>query len=207
MQLYRTVYEIVFLNLDLAGGALTWAVAHAAMYPSCQQRLVDELHQCPVLPKDHESVHDATYRVVQSEMQYLDWFVQESARVEPALAVLLPPETMLANTVIDGYRVPAGVRWTCGVAAVVVAVVVVVVSCGVAAVVVVVFCDGDDGDDGGDGGDVNGDDGGGVCSMRVCGTLCVRWRVLREGCGDGDIRVTTCALPVHRPRSRSTRTL
>jgi hypothetical protein len=45
---FTTLFEIIFLNLDLAGSALCWTVAHLAEHKDCQDRIFEEMqHMLP----------------------------------------------------------------------------------------------------------------------------------------------------------------
>ncbi|RHZ46032.1 cytochrome P450 [Aspergillus thermomutatus] len=98
--IYQTLDEMLFANLDVTMGALSWNLVFLAADLDAQERLFQE-----IMTKAREGEQMMQY--VQSSSTYLASCILESSRLKP-LASFSVPQAAPTDRVIDGYVVPAG---------------------------------------------------------------------------------------------------
>lgn len=96
---YQTLDEMLFANLDVTMGSLSWNPVFLAAHPDVQ----DELYES--ITRAEEGIKMAGY--LQSSSTYLAACILESARLKP-LAAFSVPQAAPSERVLDGYLVPAG---------------------------------------------------------------------------------------------------
>ncbi|RLL94552.1 hypothetical protein CFD26_102052 [Aspergillus turcosus] len=97
---YQTLDEMLFANLDVTMGALSWNVVFLAAHVDAQEQLFQE-----ITTKAREGEQMMQY--VQSSSTYLASCIMESSRLKP-LAAFSVPQAAPTDRVIDGYVIPAG---------------------------------------------------------------------------------------------------
>ncbi|KAJ0418009.1 cytochrome P450 [Aspergillus carlsbadensis] len=98
---YQTLDEMLFANLDVTMGALSWNPVFLAAHSDVQDALYESISQA----KEEEGTKLAGY--LQSSSTYLAACIQESARLKP-LAAFSVPQAAPSERILDGYLVPAG---------------------------------------------------------------------------------------------------
>ncbi|KAL6808125.1 cytochrome P450 [Trichoderma camerunense] len=101
-QLLQTLDETLFANLDVTTGGLAWNPVFLAAYPTCQQRLRQEMQD--VLDQA------AMQKYLQNPSTYLQACILESSRLRP-LAAFSVPQSAPTPRVLDGYIIPASTNF------------------------------------------------------------------------------------------------
>ncbi|KAF4636129.1 hypothetical protein G7Y89_g1953 [Cudoniella acicularis] len=102
-QLLQTLDEMIFANLDVTMGGISWNLVFLAANPHIQDQLRDEIgEQRSLAAIDVEKFNN--YLVSSSSL--LAACVLESARLKP-LAAFSVPQAAPTDRIIDGYRIPA----------------------------------------------------------------------------------------------------
>lgn len=100
-QLYQTLDEALFANLDVTTGGISWNPVFLAAYPDCQERLRAEVMSNA--PADF-------HKYLLSSSSYLAACISESSRLKP-LAAFSVPQSAPTDRVIGGYVIPAGTNF------------------------------------------------------------------------------------------------
>lgn len=100
-QLYQTLDEALFANLDVTTGGISWNPVFLAAHPDCQERLRAE-----VLAARPDGLEPYLLR----STSYLAACVAESARLKP-LAAFSVPQSAPTDRLVGGYVVPAGTHF------------------------------------------------------------------------------------------------
>ncbi|KAJ6151368.1 hypothetical protein N7470_007962 [Penicillium chermesinum] len=101
---YQTLDEMLFANLDVTMGSLSWNPVFLAAHPGVQ----DELYESITRAQEGEGIEMAGY--LQSNSTYLAACILESARLKP-LAAFSVPQAAPSERILDGYPVPAGTNF------------------------------------------------------------------------------------------------
>lgn len=100
-QLYQTLDEALFANLDVTTGAISWNPVFLAAHPDCQERLRAE-----VLSTTPAHFH----KFLLSSSSYLAMCISESSRLKP-LAAFSVPQSAPTDRIVGGYVIPAGTNF------------------------------------------------------------------------------------------------
>ncbi|MCJ1248061.1 hypothetical protein MMC30_005276 [Trapelia coarctata] len=100
-QLYQTVDEALFANLDVTTGGISWNPVFLAADLSSQERLRKEILSTP--PTDFR-------KYVLNSSTYLAACISESSRLKP-LAAFSVPQSAPTDRLVGGYVVPAGTNF------------------------------------------------------------------------------------------------
>ncbi|KAK8001053.1 hypothetical protein PG991_013275 [Apiospora marii] len=106
-QLLQTLDEMLFANIDVTMGGVSWTLVFLAAYPSVQKALREEI-RAHSPPSSGSSARD-TYLLSSwtSKPTLLGACILEASRLRP-LAAFSVPQSCPTDRVLDGYRVPAG---------------------------------------------------------------------------------------------------
>jgi cytochrome P450 len=104
-QLLQTLDEMLFANLDVTMGGLSWNLLFLADNPTIQGELREEIR---VTSKTHDPASREGY--IRSSSTLLAFCILESARLRPLAAYSVPQSAPTARTVA-GYTVPAGTNF------------------------------------------------------------------------------------------------
>jgi cytochrome P450 len=96
-QLYQTLDESLFANLDVTTGALSWNLVFLAANKKTQALLLQEIH---------ENIDDLESYIL-SPSTYLAACINESSRLKP-LAPFSVPQSAPTDRTIEGYTIPGG---------------------------------------------------------------------------------------------------
>jgi len=108
LQLLQSLDEVLFANLDVTTGALSWLIVNMASSPSTQARLLAEIRSkvgCTDRLPDDDALA-ILWEYVDSSGTYLASCVVESARARPVAAFSIP-QAPPTDRVVGGYRIPA----------------------------------------------------------------------------------------------------
>ena len=108
LQLLQSLDEVLFANLDVTTGALSWLIVNMASSPSAQARLLAEIRSkvgCIDRPPDDDAL-TTLWEYIDSSGTFLASCVVESARVRPVAAFSIP-QAPPTDRVVGGYRIPA----------------------------------------------------------------------------------------------------
>ncbi|KAF5581616.1 cytochrome P450 monooxygenase monooxygenase [Fusarium pseudocircinatum] len=103
--LLHTLDEILFANLDVTLGAISWNLVFLAANPEHQRYILDEVREWKQNPKGgdfNDYFTDST--------TYLSACISESSRLQP-LAAFSVPQAIPTDRVINGYLFPAGTNF------------------------------------------------------------------------------------------------
>jgi cytochrome P450 len=100
-ELYQTLDESLYANLDVAIGGLSWNLVFLAAYKGQQDLLLDEINSID---------EDGFRRYILSSSSLLAACISESSRLKPVAAFSIPQSTPSAR-IIDGYEIPAGTNF------------------------------------------------------------------------------------------------
>lgn len=100
-QLYQTLDEALFANLDVTTGGISWNPVFLAAHPDCQERLRAE-----VLSTTPAHFH----KYLLSSSSFLAACISESSRLKP-LAAFSVPQSAPTERVVGGYVIPAGTNF------------------------------------------------------------------------------------------------
>lgn len=100
-QLYQTIDEALFANLDVTTGGISWNLPFLAANPSCQQRLRSEIPFAEPEKLD---------KYILSSSTYLSSCVSESSRLKP-LAAFSVPQSAPTDRVVGNFVIPAGTNF------------------------------------------------------------------------------------------------
>lgn len=106
---YQTLDEILFANLDVTMGALSWNLVYLADNPSIQTELRNELAISTYPCEDESATHvqrEGSRRYLQSSTTLLAACILESARLKP-LAAFTVPQSAPTDRLIHDYKIPA----------------------------------------------------------------------------------------------------
>ncbi|KAL3459736.1 cytochrome P450 [Aspergillus heterothallicus] len=98
---YQTLDEMLFANLDVTMGSVSWNPVFLAAHPDVQAELRRSIQEA----EQDEGPKMASY--LQSSTSYLAACILESARLKP-LAAFSVPQAAPTERLLDGYLVPAG---------------------------------------------------------------------------------------------------
>ncbi|MCJ1380198.1 hypothetical protein MMC17_003301 [Xylographa soralifera] len=106
-QLLHTLDEMLFANLDVTMGGISWNLVFLAANPSVQERLRREIFE----QKSGSCKNGRMFRdYLLSSSSYLAACILESSRLKP-LAAFSVPQSAPTERVIDGFRIPAGTNF------------------------------------------------------------------------------------------------
>ena len=94
----QTLDEILFANLDVTIGALSWLLVNLATHPAVQRKLYDEIQHAAASGRDN---------YIQASGTYLAHCISESARVRP-IAAFSVPQRAPTERIVSGWTIPAG---------------------------------------------------------------------------------------------------
>ncbi|KAL6235265.1 cytochrome P450 [Aspergillus navahoensis] len=101
---YQTLDEMLFANLDVTIGALSWNPVFLAAHGDVQ----DGLYANIIATRETEGLTMAEY--LQSSSTYLAACILESSRLKP-LAAFSVPQAAPTERVLDGYVIPGGINY------------------------------------------------------------------------------------------------
>lgn len=106
-QLLQTLDEMLFANLDVTMGGISWNLVFLAANPSVQERLRLEIAE----QKNEDSKEGQRLKdYLLSSSSYLAACVLESSRLKP-LAAFSVPQSAPTERIVDGFRIPAGTNF------------------------------------------------------------------------------------------------
>ncbi|KAF5562358.1 cytochrome P450 monooxygenase monooxygenase [Fusarium napiforme] len=103
--LLHTLDEILFANLDVTLGAISWNLVFLAANPKHQCYILDEVREWKQSPKGGDFNNYFT-----DSTTYLSACISESSRLRP-LAAFSVPQAIPTDRVINGYLFPAGTNF------------------------------------------------------------------------------------------------
>ena len=103
-QLFQTLDEMLFANLDVTMGGLSWNLVFLAANPTAQNRLRQEISE----HRGENSWKSANYLLKSSS--YLNACILESSRLKPP-APFSVPQSAPTDRIVDGFRIPAGTNF------------------------------------------------------------------------------------------------
>ena len=103
-ELFQTIDEMLFTNLDVTLGAISWNPFFLAAHPTVQSKLREE-----VLDRIQQG-HDAMNDYIMKSQTFLAACISESARLKPLAAFSVAQAAPTAR-VVCGYRIPAGTNF------------------------------------------------------------------------------------------------
>ncbi|KAF7621835.1 cytochrome P450 oxidoreductase GliC [Aspergillus flavus] len=95
-QIYQTIDEALFANLDVTTGGISWNLVFFAAHSDIQERVRQEV----LSATDHDAY-------LLSSSTLLAACISESARLKP-LAAFTVPQSAPTDRIIGGYNIPAG---------------------------------------------------------------------------------------------------
>ncbi|CAI6334295.1 unnamed protein product [Periconia digitata] len=98
-QFYQTIDEILFANLDVTLGGLSWSIMFLAGHPEYQEKLRKE--------SGHAKTNDGLPSYLSDNTTLLSACILEASRLKPAAAFSVPQSCPTDRT-IGGFVVPAG---------------------------------------------------------------------------------------------------
>jgi cytochrome P450 len=101
---YQTLDEMLFANLDVTMGALSWNPVFLAAHP----RVQEELYTTIQATQDTEG--PAIPKYLQRSSTYLAACILESSRLKP-LAAFSVPQAAPTERILDGYVIPGGTNF------------------------------------------------------------------------------------------------
>lgn len=101
---YQTLDEMLFANLDVTIGALSWNPVFLAANPDVQDELYDNI----TTAQEAEGLSMPMY--LQNSSTYLAACILESSRLKP-LAAFSVPQAAPTERVLDGYLIPRGTNY------------------------------------------------------------------------------------------------
>ena len=107
-EILQTLDEILYANLDVTLGGLTWNLVQLAANTAAQDRLRTEIAQARAETKGEDERSFTDY--VNSSSSYLQSVISESSRLRP-LAAFSVPQSAPTPRILDGYRIPAGTNF------------------------------------------------------------------------------------------------
>ncbi|CAO2652183.1 Nn.00g004660.m01.CDS01 [Neocucurbitaria sp. VM-36] len=106
-EMLQTMDEMLFANLDVTIGALSWNVVFLAAYPDIQRRVRDEI-KLKRAELDGMGLEFDSY--ITDNNTLLAACVNEAARLKP-LAAFSVPQSIPTARVVGGYEFPAGTNF------------------------------------------------------------------------------------------------
>ena len=103
-ELLQTLDEILFANLDVTMGSISWNIIFLAAYPDIQQQLRAEVAKSAI---NESQLH---HQLLLSSTTLLSSCILESARLRP-LAAFSVPQSCPTSRILDGYLIPAGTNF------------------------------------------------------------------------------------------------
>ncbi|KAI5922715.1 putative cytochrome P450 oxidoreductase GliC-like protein [Camillea tinctor] len=103
-QLLQTLDEMLFANIDVTMGGLSWALVFLAAHPAVQNALRSEIQSHPTTGKMRDAYLLSSWTTTPT---LLGACILESARLRP-LAAFSVPQSCPTPRVLDGFEVPAG---------------------------------------------------------------------------------------------------
>lgn len=97
----QTLDEMLFANLDVTMGGISWSIVQLAAHRDTGLRLLDEVE------KNRLGGNEAFNKYLLSSSSFLQACILESARLRP-LAAFSVPQSAPTDRIIDGYLIPAG---------------------------------------------------------------------------------------------------
>ncbi|KAL9121383.1 MAG: hypothetical protein Q9187_002057 [Circinaria calcarea] len=104
--LLQTLDEMLFANLDVTMGGISWNLVSLASNPRVQERLRLEISEQNEKTKESSGVRD----YLLSSSTYLAACVLESSRLKP-LAAFSVPQSAPTDRTLNGFRIPAGTNF------------------------------------------------------------------------------------------------
>ncbi|KAL2869635.1 cytochrome P450 monooxygenase gliC [Aspergillus lucknowensis] len=101
---YQTLDEMLFANLDVTLGGLSWNPVFLAANPDVQEELYENITTA------QEAEGLVMPRYLQDSSTYLAACIRESSRLKP-LAAFSVPQAAPTTHVLDGYSIPAGTNY------------------------------------------------------------------------------------------------
>jgi cytochrome P450 len=99
-ELLQTLDEMLFANLDVTMGGLSWSLIFLASDTNLQEAIWEEC-------KAHAEGGDAWEKYISSSSTLLNASLLEAARLKP-LAAFSVPQSAPTDRIVGGYRIPAG---------------------------------------------------------------------------------------------------
>lgn len=103
--LLHTMDEVLYANLDVTLGGISWNLVFLAAYPECQQRIRDEVAEWRRSPKGGD--FDGYFL---DSTTYLSACILEASRLRP-LAAFSVPQAIPTDRVVGGYYFPHGTNF------------------------------------------------------------------------------------------------
>ena len=107
-EILQTLDEMLYANLDVTLGGLTWNLVQLAAHEDVQTRLLAEVTDARTVATDNDKDSLSTY--LNSSTTYLQAVISESSRLRP-LAAFSVPQAAPTPRVLDGYMIPAGTNF------------------------------------------------------------------------------------------------
>ena len=107
-QILQTLDEILFANLDVTMGGLSWNLVFLAANSRVQQKLLDEILKGTGPGTGEDPAGTNSYLL--SSSTFLSACILESARLRP-LAAFSVPQSAPSRRVIEGFDIPSGVNF------------------------------------------------------------------------------------------------
>jgi cytochrome P450 len=105
-QLLQTLDEMLFANLDVTMGGISWPLVFLATHPAFQDELRGEMH-AHAQPEARSAYLLSSFR---SSPTLLGACLLEAARLRP-LAAFSVPQSCPTARVLDGFEIPAGTKF------------------------------------------------------------------------------------------------
>jgi cytochrome P450 len=102
-ELLQTLDEMLYANLDVTIGGVSWNLVFLAANADAQNRLREEVHE-------NAGEHSKRDRYLQSSNTFLAACISESSRLKP-LAAFSVPQSAPTERLVSGFRIPAGVNY------------------------------------------------------------------------------------------------
>jgi cytochrome P450 len=102
-ELLQTLDEMLFANLDVTTGGVSWNLVFLSAHIDVQDRLRREV-------QENTNEHSKRSRYLQSSNTFLAACISESSRLRP-LAAFSVPQSAPTERLISGFRIPAGVDY------------------------------------------------------------------------------------------------
>ena len=107
-EILHTLDEILFANLDVTTGGLTWNLVQLAAHPDVQAVLRAEIAKVNSNAIGKEAAFEA---YLSDPSTYLQCIILESSRLRPLIAFSIP-QAAPSTRILDGYTFPAGTNFT-----------------------------------------------------------------------------------------------
>lgn len=101
---YQTLDEALYANLDVTTGALSWNLVFLAFDPKVQEQARAEIRAVD------KSNPDSLHKYLLDTKSFLSACINEAARLKP-LAPFSVPQAAPTERILEGYRIPAGTHY------------------------------------------------------------------------------------------------